>query len=139
VKQTFRYIGNPIAQGRPKFYRRGKHVGAYDPKKSVDYKSNFAAQIVAQKPVLIEREKPIKLWLSFYLPRPKGHYNSKGIVKPQYARSAHIKKPDLDNMVKAVKDALKGILWYDDSQVYATDAEKKYSDLPYVMIIAEDF
>ncbi|MFA5307759.1 MAG: RusA family crossover junction endodeoxyribonuclease [Candidatus Babeliales bacterium] len=138
MKQTFRYDGIPKAQGRPKFFRRGNFVGAYDPKDSRQYKDNIAAQIVAQKPVLIDREKAIKIWLSFYLPRPKGHYNSKGIIKPQYASSAHTKKPDLDNMVKAVKDSLKGILWYDDSQVCFTEAEKKYSDKATVYIIVED-
>ena len=138
MKQTFVYEGIPKAQGRPKFFRRGNFVGAYDPKDSRAYKNNIAAQIVAQKPILIEREKAIKLWLSFYLPRPKGHYNSKGDVKPQYAPSAHTKKPDLDNLVKAVKDSLKGILWYDDSQVYATESEKRYSDKARVYIIVED-
>jgi len=138
VKQTFIYEGIPKPQGRPRFARMGKFVKAYDPNDSRAYKDNIAAQIVAQKPVLIEREKAIRLWLSFYLPRPKGHYNSKGDIKPQYAPTAHTKKPDLDNLVKAVKDSLKGILWYDDSQVYFTEAEKKYSDKATVHIIVED-
>ena len=138
MKQAFHYEGIPKAQGRPKVFRRGNLVGAYDPKDSRAYKNNVAAQIVAQNPVLIEREKPIKLWLTFYLPRPKGHYNSKGAVKPQHIFTAHTKKPDLDNLVKAVKDSLKGILWYDDSQVYATESEKRYSDKAQVQIIVED-
>lgn len=138
MKQTFRYDGIPKAQGRPRFARMGKFVKAYDPKDSRQYKDNIAAQIVAQKPVLIDREKPIRLWLSFYLPRPKGHYNSKGEIKLQHLPSFHTKKPDLDNMVKAIKDSLKGILWYDDSQVYFTEATKSYSDKASVHIIVED-
>lgn len=138
MKQTFVYEGIPKAQGRPKFFRRGNFVGAYDPKDSRAYKNNVAAQIVAQGPVLIDRDKAIKLCLLFYLPRPKGHYNSKGELKAQYAPSEHTKKPDLDNLVKAVKDSLKGILWYDDSQVYETESVKRYSDAAYVSIIVED-
>jgi Holliday junction resolvase RusA-like endonuclease len=139
MKQTFRYEGIPKAQGRPKFFRRGNFVGAYDPKDSRQYKDNIAAQIVAQKPILIEREKPIRLWITFLLPRPKAHYNSKGIVKAKHIWTPHTKKPDLDNLVKAVKDSLKGILWYDDSQVYYTEAAKRYTDdKATVSIIVED-
>lgn len=29
----------------------------------------------------------------------------------------HVKKPDTDNLVKAVKDSLSGLAWRDDSQV----------------------
>ena len=47
----------------------------------------------------------------------------------------HVKKPDLDNLIKAFKDAAKGILWHDDSQVVQMTARKAYGDKP--MIIAE--
>ena len=37
----------------------------------------------------------------------------------------HTKRPDLDNVVKAVKDAANGIVWRDDSQVCKMAAHKK--------------
>jgi Holliday junction resolvase RusA-like endonuclease len=40
----------------------------------------------------------------------------------------HIKKPDLDNFVKAVKDALKGLVYRDDSQIVRLAASKDYGD-----------
>lgn len=39
-------------------------------------------------------------------------------------RRPHLKRPDLDNIVKAVKDAGKGILWIDDSQIHRLGAVK---------------
>jgi len=132
--QKFTFIGVPKAQGRPRFARRGKFVTAYDPKDSAQYKNNVAAQIVAQKPVLIGQGIPIKLRLEFYLPRPQGHYKTDGKVKDKFLLEMHVKKPDLDNLVKAVKDSLKGIVWHDDSQVYSTLSNKYYGNTPEVLI-----
>jgi Holliday junction resolvase RusA-like endonuclease len=38
-----------------------------------------------------------------------------------------IKKPDLDNIAKAILDALNGVAWHDDSQVVELIVEKCYS------------
>ena len=42
----------------------------------------------------------------------------------------HIKKPDLDNMAKAVLDALNGLAYIDDSQIYSLTLYKTYSEQP---------
>ena len=44
------------------------------------------------------------------------------------------KKPDLDKMIRSVKDALKGVLYLDDAQVVDLSAQKRYSDSPGVEI-----
>jgi Holliday junction resolvase RusA-like endonuclease len=46
----------------------------------------------------------------------------------------HIKKPDTDNLLKAVLDGLNGIAWADDSQVIRVSASKEYSTEPYVYL-----
>jgi len=52
------------------------------------------------------------------------------VLKRRFANVAHTSKPDLDNMVKLVKDALTGVFWRDDSQIDALDARKCYGDMP---------
>jgi Holliday junction resolvase RusA-like endonuclease len=76
--------------------------------------------------------------LVFYMPIPKSGKVSR--IEPhtgkrkQYTVSdgmAHITKPDIDNLVKGLFDALNGIAWHDDNQVYKiTSVEKVYSDYP---------
>lgn len=44
------------------------------------------------------------------------------------------KKPDLDKMIRSVKDALKGVLYLDDAQVVDLFAQKRYSDSPGVEV-----
>ena len=39
-------------------------------------------------------------------------------------RLQHAVRPDVDNLSKAVFDALTGILWFDDSQIAAADSQK---------------
>jgi Holliday junction resolvase RusA-like endonuclease len=128
VMQEFTFEGIPKAQGRPRFARMGKFVKAYDPKKSRDYKDNISAQIVAQPHIMAMKGIPVELTLSVYLPRPQAHYNTKGLIKDRFTGTPpHVSKPDLDNIEKAIKDACKGILWADDSQVWHVDKRKVYS------------
>jgi crossover junction endodeoxyribonuclease RusA len=60
----------------------------------------------------------VHLGVTFILPRP--------VSLPKKVR-AHTKKPDLDKLVRAVKDALTGVLWADDSQVVTMTAAKRYA------------
>ncbi len=70
-----------------------------------------AAEEHGLPPVLLEG--PVVLECRFYLPRPNRLMRKKdpeGVVW-------HTSVPDLDNLYKAVKDSLKGVVWRDDSQV----------------------
>jgi Holliday junction resolvase RusA-like endonuclease len=43
---------------------------------------------------------------------------------------AHVKKPDLDNLIKWVLDCGNALLWQDDSMIYCIQAFKVYSPKP---------
>jgi Holliday junction resolvase RusA-like endonuclease len=139
--QRFVVLGVPHAQARPRFRHVKTHDGrefnmTYDDKQSKQYKDNTAAQIVRQNPKLIERDVPIRLTLDIYLPRPQAHFRTNGELKPN-APAWCTKKPDRDNVEKAIKDSVKGIVWYDDSQVCDGVTRKMYGDQPRVEIIVE--
>jgi Holliday junction resolvase RusA-like endonuclease len=68
----------------------------------------------------------VGLDVTFYLPRPKGHYGARGL-KPA-APALPIVKPDADKVLRAVLDALKGIAYRDDSQVTDPSCHKRYCD-----------
>lgn len=48
------------------------------------------------------------------------------------------KKPDIDNIAKAVLDALNGVAYRDDTQVVELQMRKKYSDRPRLEICIEE-
>ena|SRR5438105_12191926 len=63
-------------------------------------------------------EGAVSIHLEFYLPRPAS--------LPKKVQS-HLKKPDLDKLVRSCFDSLTGIMFKDDSQVVAVVASKQYA------------
>ena len=119
-------LGDPVAQGRPRFSRQGGFVKAYDPAKSRDYKSYvrlIAAQNAPDSPV----EGAIEFSLRIFRAIPKG--------MPKYKREAAkdgrlrpVTKPDVSNVLKGVEDALKGVWYKDDSQIVGYGVLGKWYD-----------
>lgn len=119
--------GEPVAQGRPKFsaYKiktaHGKEftrVSARDPKKSRSWKG--AAQVHMVNAGAVPLTGPVRLRIKAVFSLPKGQHR-KRIPRPA---QMHTKRPDLDNVIKCVKDAASGILYFDDSQVCVIWAQK---------------
>ena len=130
--------GKPIAKARPRFCRVGKHVKTYDVQTTESGKwMLLAKEQIHDTP----SEGPISLICYFYMPRPLSHYgtgknrNKLKSASPVY----HTKKPDLDNLVKFVKDCLNGIAWRDDSQVVKLSAVKKYNRDPMPIVEIHNF
>ena len=96
--------GEPVSQGRPRFSTHGGFARAYDPKKSREGKQSVkyfadAAMLDAGIGVLIG---PIGMQVQFGIKLPKSLERKR---KPVH-RKWRIKKPDLDNMIKLVKDTI---------------------------------
>jgi Holliday junction resolvase RusA-like endonuclease len=108
----FFIAGKPEAQARP---RLGKFGNVYSPK--TDWYNSCLTEAMKHKPKK-PLERPICLCLFFYMPKPKG------IKKSQ---RWHIKRPDYDNLAKAVTDAIvkSGIL-KDDNIIAKSYIEKIY-------------
>lgn len=123
MKINFFVSGIPKGQSRPRFFKRGNFVGAYSPKTDFYILCyNEALKNKPQQPI----SEPIELKLTFQMPRPKSL--KKGTIY-------HTKRPDLDNLIKAVLDALtQAGMWADDNLIYNMQANKIYSDKTGVMI-----
>lgn len=85
-----------------------------------------------------EKDIPIAINLVFGMGVPKSAPKSRaaamleGIIK-------HTKRPDLDNLQKAVLDALNGIAWADDSQIVRITAKKEYTEHPYIYLYMYEY
>ena len=119
---SFIIYGNPVAQGRPRaFIPKGqvgkwKHPIVTDPPNAREWKRFVKDQAVDYKPEALH-EGSVQLALEFFLLRPKS--------LPKKVAN-HIKRPDIENLAKAILDALKGIFYRDDSQVNNLFVTKNY-------------
>lgn len=129
---SFTVYGEPVAQGRPRFTTAGKFPRAYDPKKSRDYKDyvRLAASEHAPDELL---DEPLMLEVTFYRPTPKG-YGKKKAVDAENGLVLPVTKPDIDNYLKGVKDALKGVIWRDDNCVTDVIMRKRFSSRPRIEV-----
>jgi len=128
----FTIYGEPVAQGRPKFSTAGGFARAYDPEKSRDFKDyvRLAASEHAPNELITE---PLRLGVTFYRQIPKS-FGKKKAVEAEEGRLLPVTKPDIDNYLKSVKDALNGVIWRDDSCVTDVIMSKRYSSKPRIEI-----
>lgn len=74
----------------------------------------------------------VTLRVTFVLPRPRSHFRS-GKAAGQLRADAprwHTSRPDATKLVRAAEDALKDVIWTDDSLVVSQFVEKVYGDNP---------
>lgn len=113
----------PVAKGRPRF--GGGRV--YTPKKTKD----FEAQLGFEGHREMNRRPPldtaISLDASFTVPVPRS-WSKKKREKALNGTIHPIGRPDIDNYLKAVMDALNNIVWQDDSQIVTVGASLRYGE-----------
>jgi len=131
-------IVSPMAQPRPRFrvIRQGAfhRVHAYDPPESDSWKEEFGIKVGALLPEGFPKKGTVEIRAKVFKKIPKSYSSGlrwlceAGEVRPE-------KKPDADNYVKAIKDALTGWVWEDDSQAVLVECEKFYSAVPRVEFV----
>lgn len=128
----FTVYGEPVAQGRPRASTANGYVQMYDPKKSRDYK-NYIRLVASQNKPNKLLTGPLQLNVRIYKPTLKS-FSKKKKMAAEKGEIRPVTKPDVDNYVKAIKDALKSVIWKDDSQVVDLHVSKFYSENPRIEV-----
>jgi Holliday junction resolvase RusA-like endonuclease len=72
---------------------------------------------------------PLWLDVTIVLRRPQSHYKTDGSLSLAGQRSERpTKKPDADNAIKLVADALQGFAFRDDAQLVTLHCEKRWAN-----------
>jgi Holliday junction resolvase RusA-like endonuclease len=103
---------------------------AYDPSKQQKQAIQWQIRPYAPKEPL---NTPLSVDITFYLPIPKG---TAKLLKQQMINQTvyPTKRPDIDNLAYIVTNAMKDIVYVDDSQVVDLILRKRYSDTPKTVI-----
>ena len=118
---TFTVPGDPVPQPRPRVSTRGGFARAYVPSKHPvhDYRASLAA--AARNAGLGTTGEPLNVVIDAVFVRPKSHLR-KSCVR---ADAPRLPRPDVDNIAKAVLDALQDVMG-DDTHVARLVVEKSY-------------
>ena len=116
---TFEVPGNPVPQSRPRFTRGH----AYEDGKVREYKDRVAriARLVMDGREPMEGAVMCKCKFLFEPPKSMSKKKAKEIIGKGYTA-----KKDVDNLLKAVMDAISGIVYEDDKQIVSVRGEKRY-------------
>lgn len=130
-------MGEPKAQKRHRSVKMEKRVGdkihtmvrQYDPSQSD--KGDFLSILQKNAPGK-PFDCPIKLDIKLFFTRPKSHYRTgkNAHVLKDNPKTWHVSKPDTDNCVKFIMDALNKIFWRDDSLICNISITKMYDQSP---------
>lgn len=113
MTHTLSFDIDPRGKGRPCFTRTGH---AYTPETTRAYE-NALAVLVREQFTMEPFTGPLAVSITFYMPTKD---------KKRWVGS-HTMRPDLDNLCKAVVDALNGIVWQDDAIITRMIIEKTWA------------
>lgn len=129
---SFTVHGVPVPQGSKKVVptRGGPRAIESNEKRIRPWRATLAAAAAEAMQGQSLLPGPVQLKVEFVFPRPKGHFgtgrnaDSLKASAPTYVQT----KPDLDKLVRAIGDALSGIVLRDDSQIAHVNVWKVYGE-----------
>ena len=124
--------GKIKGKGRPRFSHYGKYVKAYTPADTASYENLIKLQFRVSCGDWYS-EQPLKMKIKAI------HGIVKSVSKKDRAKMLSdeikpTKKPDADNIVKIICDALNGVAYKDDTQVVELEMSKVYGEQEKVIV-----
>lgn len=131
---AFLVPGQPQGKGRPRVGKVAGHVRMFTPPKTESYEALialFAHQAMQGRP-LITGPVTVALQIGFAIP---ASWSKKKRAQAEQGAIHPTTKPDVDNVLKAVCDAINGVVWVDDVQVVALAVRKFYGASPGLRVL----
>lgn len=129
----FTVPGEPQGKGRARF-GNGR---TYTPSKTVAYEGliALAAQTAMAGSPLMDGPLRLSLWADMTIPKSASRLQKYKMLADEIHPT---KKPDLDNIIKAIGDACNGVVFHDDTQITRMgDSGKRYSETPGLTVVIE--
>jgi Holliday junction resolvase RusA-like endonuclease len=130
---SFTVPGEPQGKGRPRIGKVGAHARMFTPAKTVAYEGLVAHAAQQAMAGAAPFEAPCRIELDVLCSVPASWSQKKqaqaltGAIRPA-------KKPDADNVLKAVCDGINGVVWKDDVQAVDVLLRKTYAATPGVRV-----
>ena len=119
---TFVVPGEPVPQPRARIVTKGKKSWGFTPPEHPIHAYRDGIAITAKAAGATVTEDAVSVTIAATFGRPKSHLNKSGLKKT----APLLPREDVDNLAKAVLDALTGVAWHDDKQVASLQIVKRY-------------
>ena len=137
MKIVLRIAGKTQGKDRPKFDPRTRR--AYSPPSNIISEADIRQIWREADEPRFEGKPPLRVLVCISVPRPNTHFNSKGELnkKGLEMRRPSNKKPDVDNAIKQIFDALNSRAYQDDVQIVETAVVRDWGEWPSTLIVIE--
>ncbi len=132
----FEVIGEIKGKARPRLNTYTGHI--YTMKGTADYENLVRQYFVIKYPKYVPLENRVHVKIVAYLKIPK-NMTKKDRKLVEEGTLSPIKKPDIDNIVKIILDALNKIAFKDDNQITKLEIEKFYAEEEKVYVKIEEY
>ena len=134
--KMFEVKSKVLGKARPRATRIGSNIRMYTPKKTQGYEQLIKGCYIA-KYGIHPTDKPVSVTIDITLAIPKAT-PKKQREKMLCGKYKATKKPDIDNVAKAVLDALNGIAYIDDKQVAQLILSKRYGETEGIRVYIDE-
>jgi len=132
----FEMIGDIVGKARPRMNTRTGR--AYTPTNTKLYEYSLRQSFIIKYPYFKQIESRVKVIIIAYFGITK-NTSKKREAEMLQENISPTKKPDADNIIKIVLDAMNKFAFKDDTQVTKLQIEKKYDKTPRIYIKIEEY
>ncbi|UTI65637.1 RusA family crossover junction endodeoxyribonuclease [Paraconexibacter antarcticus] len=116
--------GKPVGKGRPKFGNGRTYTPADTVKAEREVRAAWQAAGAGRLPL-----GPVRLYLEAVVERPASHWKRDGTLSAAGERLPYpLTRPDLDNVVKLVSDALNDCAFKDDAHIVDSRQVRRWAN-----------
>lgn len=131
---SFAVPGRAQPGGSKRGFARGQRVMIVDANPNVGAWKERVALVAASHAPTVLLDCALELHLSIFLQRPRGHFGTKGLNAKGHATPYPTSKPDATKLLRAIEDALTGIIWTDDARVVTQHVFKRWGPRDEVLV-----
>jgi len=125
---TFTVLGKPAPQGSKRHVGRGVMVESSKRCKPWRQDVRHTALDLRPDDWHANMDAAITLSVVFIFARPKSHFRANGQLKPSAPAHCTGRIGDVSKLVRAVEDAMTGILYNDDAQIISLIAHRRFAN-----------
>ncbi len=130
----FTVPGPPKGKQRPRMCRINGRSVTYTPRQTIEYEKLVRASYTTVSKVKFQKDEPLEISILALFPIPQ-HASKKLKELMLNGDILPTKKPDSDNIIKIILDALNGVCYHDDAQICRVYFEKMYAEIPETKIL----